>query len=563
MDPTGIRAVIRSKRLESRTLSVVPGEKYGDGTGKPEACFVSIVKTCSASEFPDYSERFPFRSLISEASSVKKPARPHSRSKSSSEKNAYGQPAEESVRLGDFSCGRMLAWYALQTFDQTGKFVSDTMNDVDSEHSLSGSERGLAVDLASGVLRRRRTLDTVLEALLTRPRTNVESDLWTLLQMGVWQLLFARTPDHAAVDTTVNLTRKVGRERWSGFANGVLRNVTRLVTEEEQESPGTNAVPLVDGKYRLLNQDVFPDPFTERAAYAAAAFSMPPALAKRWTQRLPEATLWKACFYGLRIPSIILRVNRLKATVQQVLAAFNEAGVQVEPGLDDWSLKLASAANLRKLPGYEEGWWSVQDEAAMHAVQMLNPVEGEEILDLCAAPGGKTVQLAEISHDKASITACDISEGRLNRVHDSIDRLQLNSITVLKISTDGSDLPEGPFDAVLVDVPCSNTGVLARRPEARWRFKEGDVLELVQLQARLLMTAFDVVKPGGRIVYSTCSIEPEETIELIEGLQEHVPAFQVKEQKMLLPGQPADGAYCALIVRAPEATETDPQNTSL
>lgn len=493
----------------------------------------------------------------SETSSVKKRARSQSLSKSSShsgassDKNAYGQPVEESVRLGEFSCGRMLAWYALQTFDQTGKFVSDTMNDVDSEHSLSGSERGLAVDLASGVLRRRRTLDTILEALLTRPRTNVESDLWTLLQMGVWQLLFARTPDHAAVDTTVNLTRKVGRGRWSGFANGVLRNVTRLISsEEEQDSPAANAVPLTNGKYRMLNQDVFPDPFTERAAYAAAAFSMPPALANRWTQRLPEITLWKSLFHGLQIPSVILRVNRLKATVQQVLAAFEEAGVQVELGLDDWSLKLASAANLRRLPGYEEGWWSVQDEAAMHAAQMLNPVEGEKILDLCAAPGGKTVQLAELSQDKAEITACDISEGRLKRVYESVERLQLDSVTVQQISADGSDIPAGPFDAVLVDVPCSNTGVLARRPEARWRFKEGDLPELIHLQATLLMTAYDVVKPGGRIVYSTCSIEPEETTELLHFLQERVPALKVVRQRMMLPGQPADGAFCAVIFRA-------------
>lgn len=456
------------------------------------------------------------------------------------------------MRLDDFSCGRMLAWYALQTFDQTGKFISDTLNDVDSEHSLSGSERGLAVDLASGVLRRRRTLDAILESLLTRPRTNVETDLWTLLQMGVWQLLFARTPDHAAVDTTVNLTRKVGRARWSGFTNGILRNVTRLVTEGEQDVPAKNAVPLTDGKFRLLNQDVFPDPFTERAAYASAAFSMPEGLAHRWANRLPEVALWKACFYGLQIPQIILRVNRLKTTVQEVQAAFEEAGIKVEPGLDDWSLKLASAANLRKLPGYAEGWWTVQDEAAMHAAQLLNPMAGEKILDLCAAPGGKTVQLAELSGDQASITACDISAGRLNRVHDSIDRLQIQSVTVQQISTDGSDLPAGPFDAVLVDVPCSNTGVLARRPEARWRFRASDLPELVQLQAKLLMTAFDLVKPGGRIVYSTCSIEPEETTVLIELLQERVPAFQVQQQKMQLPGHPADGAFSALIVRGPD-----------
>lgn len=480
---------------------------------------------------------------------MKKRSRSHGRKKDSHSTGAYGQPLDESVRLDDFSCGRMLAWYALQTFDQTGKFVSDTLNDQDREHSLSAAERGLAVDMASGVLRRRATLDAVLESLLTRPRANVENDLWTLLQMGVWQLLFARTPDHAAVDTTVNLSKKVGRARWSGFANGILRNVTRLVTDEIQEQPAANAVPIAEGQFQVLNQEIFPNPVTERAAYTAAAFSMPNALAKRWAERLSESTLWQACFYGLKIPGIVLRVNCLRATVQQVQNAFAEAGVDVEPGQDDWSLRLKSAANLRQLPGYDDGWWSVQDEAAMLAAQLLNPMPGEKILDLCAAPGGKTIQLAELSGDQASIVACDLSEGRLRRVQESVDRMRLESVEIHQVAADGSDIPEGPYDAILVDVPCSNTGVLARRPEARWRFREADLPELIELQARLLMIAFDKLKPGGRIVYSTCSIEPEETSQLVELFEQKVAALSVKEQRMQMPGQPADGAFCALIER--------------
>jgi 16S rRNA (cytosine967-C5)-methyltransferase len=215
----------------------------------------------------------------------------------------------------------------------------------------------------------------------------------------------------------------------------------------------------------------------------------------------------------------------------------------------DGSIHLDQSVRLETLPGYTEGLWSVQDAAAMSASSLLDPKPGEHILDMCAAPGGKTTHLAELSHDQAHITACDVATGRLQRVLDNAARLQLTSITPQLIGKDGNSLPDGPFDAVLVDVPCSNTGVLNRRPEARWRSDESALRELVILQTRLLLEACDRVRPGGRVVYSTCSLESEENRGVVDTVLSALKDFHLERDILHLPGQPADGAYQALLIR--------------
>ena len=232
--------------------------------------------------------------------------------------------------------------------------------------------------------------------------------------------------------------------------------------------------------------------------------------------------------------------------MQSQLAA---AGLEVTPGNFDAALWIGGGGDLRQWPGYEEGRWSVQDESAMHASALLAPMAGERILDLCAAPGGKTAHLAELSGGQAEITACDVSPQRLRRIEHTVERLQLPNVVTKLIDRTNPGLEDDSFDAVLVDVPCSNSGVLARRPEARWRFREVDLPELIQLQTRLLLTAASAVKPGGRIVYSTCSIEPDETTTLLEDVTRGIRGLSLVEDHLDLPGSPADGAFRALLVK--------------
>ncbi|MDA1229703.1 MAG: hypothetical protein O2856_02925 [Planctomycetota bacterium] len=445
--------------------------------------------------------------------------------------------------------GRIFAFAVLQEFDQSDRFIQEIMADLDERHSLSSSDRSLALDVAAGVVRRGRTLDVVIQSRITRPRHKVEPDLWRVLRIGAYQLLFSRTPDHAAVDSTVDLCRLLDRPRWTGFVNGVLRGIGRLLSEELATGPSTTSLPTSGGQWRSLNEAILPDPKTFRSQYFADAFSLPQVLAERWTSRLAENELLAACFHSIDSKGTSLRVNSLRANRDDVLHALIDAGCKATSGTLDCSIHLEQSPRLETLPGYSDGLWCVQDEAAMSASLLLAPQPGESILDLCAAPGGKTTHLAELSGDKATIVACDVANGRLHRIRENAARLHLTSIHPKVIPKDGRDLPAGPFDAVLVDVPCSNTGVLNRRPEARWRFDRHGLEELVVLQTRLLLQACELVRIGGRVVYSTCSMEPEENRGVVDAILLARKDFRLETEIHHLPGLPADGAYQALLIR--------------
>ena len=448
-----------------------------------------------------------------------------------------------------FVNGRVLAYAVLQEFDRSDRFIQDIFADFESRHRLSPADRALAVDVASGVVRRLRTLDVLIESRLTRPRHNVEPDLWRVLRVGVQQLVFSRTPDHAAVDSTVELCRLLGRDRWTGFVNGILRSVGRMLTDQEIDAPSQSSVPLVSGRWRVLNAPVFPDPTRALPEFIASAFSLPDELAARWCRRMESHDLLTTCFHSVTPPATTLRVNQLRSTRDQMLRAFEAADVPCRPGANGSSVLLETFARLESLPGYSNGLWSVQDEAAMVASELMAPQPGERILDLCAAPGGKSTHLAELSRDQAVIFACDVARNRLQRIAENAGRLQLDSLRAVLIGKDGSGIPDGPFDAVLVDVPCSNTGVLNRRPEARWRCTEQSLRELALLQHDLLRIACERVSPGGRVVYSTCSLEPEENRSVVDAVLAERPDMHLESDRLHLPGQPSDGAYQALLRR--------------
>jgi 16S rRNA (cytosine967-C5)-methyltransferase len=214
------------------------------------------------------------------------------------------------------------------------------------------------------------------------------------------------------------------------------------------------------------------------------------------------------------------------------------------------AVRLGEPMPIREVPGYDAGWFSVQDESAMRVASALAPVPGSTVLDLCAAPGGKATHLAELMEDRGRIIACDVDEHRLQTVKTLAQRLGLESIETCRIDPQrGQGLPPGPFDAVLVDVSCSNTGVLGRRPEVRWRLRPDDLRHLLPLQTRLLRLAAERVKPGGMLVYSTCSIEPEENRQVVEAVQKALPDLHREVEEEAVPGRPADGGYWARLRR--------------
>ncbi|MBA3312054.1 MAG: 16S rRNA (cytosine(967)-C(5))-methyltransferase RsmB [Planctomycetota bacterium] len=444
---------------------------------------------------------------------------------------------------------RELAYVVLKDWKPKGTFAGDRLEALLRRREVSPQDRRLAMELVFGVIRRQATLDTLIAPHVSRPRRDVEVPLWMLLRLGTYQLTFlSGMADHAAVNETVELAKRAN-VRWGGFVNAVLRKVAGSLTDDVLSTPTADGIPLADGRFRLATSKVFPEPDEDPAGYFAEAFSFPNWLAKRWAERFDVEDLFRLGKHFDAPPRTTIRVNRTKSTAAQMLQEIRAAGLKAKPGTHPDAIRFADSTRVDELPGFASGQVTVQDETAMYAATLLEPKAGQRVLDLCAAPGTKSTHLAEIMNDVGEIIAADVSNERLKRVRENIARIGLKSITPVTIGEDGSGLPEGEFDGVLVDVPCSNTGVLGKRPEARWRITPNDLVELPVKQTRLLSLALDRVRSGGRVVYSTCSIEPEENEQVVQAALSQRDGFAVVESRLHHPGDSADGGFQVVIVK--------------
>lgn len=500
---------------------------------------------------------------------------------------------------------RQLAFSILEEFKRTGTFVSQLLEErLDGQRRdfvrrpplgrqvksrTKSSDRGSArpahktplsrVDrrfvslLVNGVVRRGLTLDSILKTYVSRNPMQVEPELWTLLQIGVYQVVLTTgIPRHAAVGETVELARWWGQPQWCGFLNGVLRSIAEDVTMEFVDDPAPDNVPIetrvvptdpadstnVWGRpqvrFRRVGKEVFPSFDEHPTAYVSAAFGIPLWLADRWSERFGTEELVNLAMWFERHQSLTLRINRRHGTPQEFIEKITselaaEDSLTCVPGGRPESVQYDGSCRIVDLPGFSEGEFTVQDETAMAASELLAPQPGESVLDLCAAPGTKTTHLAELMNNDGRIIAADIDGRRIRRIEENATRLGLSIIEPLRIPEDLSDVPNGPFDAALVDVPCSNTGVLGKRPEVRTRLQPTEIEELATLQLRLLEAAASQIRRGGRLVYSTCSIEPEENSGVISSFLKAHEDFEEVETHDFIPGRPSDGGFQALLRR--------------
>jgi 16S rRNA (cytosine967-C5)-methyltransferase len=293
----------------------------------------------------------------------------------------------------------------------------------------------------------------------------------------------------------------------------------------------------------------FPSPESDFARHVAAAFSLPEWLAVRWLERYGQDELIRLAAWFTTPAGVSLRVNRLRATRNGALEQLRSAEIAAIRGEQDDAIRLAEHVRIEQLPGFAGGLFSVQDESSQAAIGLLDPQPGERVLDLCAAPGGKSAAIAERMENQGAVVAADIDTTRVELIGRGAERLGLTIIEPLVVRPDSSDVPAGPFDRILLDVPCSNTGVLGKRPEARWRISETGIAELAAVQSSLLEAALGRLAKGGRLVYSTCSIEPEENGRIIErALAQHGEVKLLRELHHR-PGIPGDGGYQALLER--------------
>jgi len=460
---------------------------------------------------------------------------------------------------GQGPSARTAALEALRHVDSGAGFLRDELHALFDRLRLAPRDRALATQLAAGTLRHRRTLGLVLGHVrgAAGRAGSIQPALREVLELGAFQLLFLdRVPAYAAVHEAVEAARRASRgprgAKSSGFVNAMLRGVQRLVAGRQTEgAPARDALPHPEGGVVRLREPVLPDPADGLAPYLGAAYSYPDWLVARWLAALGDRTE-DVCRWGNRRPRVFARINpSASGAAEAGPGAGSEALAALPAGPRPGCVDLSGLAAEALEALLAAGAVTVQDPSAMAPVEALAPVPGETVLDLCASPGTKTTQIAEALGGRGCLVACDRSEAKLDPLRRVVASRALANVHVCLAQEADAAAPPGGFDAALVDAPCSNTGVLARRPEARWRLRPDDLAELPTVQGRLLERAAGLVRPGGRLVYATCSLQPEENEGVVHAFLGAHADWRQGPSELVRPGPDGDGAFWALLGRAP------------
>ncbi len=415
---------------------------------------------------------------------------------------------------------------------------------VAARHGLDERDERLLRRLVGTEVRRRATLRAIVRAFAT---TKVKPELALHAHLGLVQLLFLdRVPDHAALSETGAAVGQTLGQSKVRVVNAILRAVLRARRAGASGDPRRDLV----GRDLHLDRAVFHDPGAHPLLWAEDALSMPAPLVKRWSARVGSERALALAAYFLREPALALRVERAEerdALVQELAAA----DVPARPGAHPRSLLVAGehAHDALASEAFRAGRLSVQGEHALAAAELLEARAGERVLELCAAPGGKSLVMARAG---ARVVAGDLSPRRLLALCSGARRLGLaDAVACFAGDGAGALAPDARFDGVLVDAPCSNTGVLGARPAARWRFGPARLRALVALQARLLAEGAARVRPGGRLVWSTCSLEPEENARAVRGFLAGAAGWRLEQELDAWPSAagPLDGGYAARLRR--------------
>ncbi len=401
---------------------------------------------------------------------------------------------------------RQLALRILCRVETAGAFADQLIAAVVAERELSSQARAFLRELSYGVLRWRNRLDWTLGRVSSRPLETLTPAIRNLLRLGAYQLNFMdRIPPYAAVNEMVQLAKQIDHAGVAAYVNAVLRAV--------QRHRGTLSPPQAQ-------EDLL--------GYLTITQSHPRWLVDRWLDRYgPQQTI-AMCHANNMRPPLVVRVNLLRTTRERLLDSLTADGCEAEPcRYAPDGVLIVSHSPLDQLQSYREGWFTVQDEAAILCGYLLAPQPGERVLDACAAPGGKATHAAERMADQGEILCLDYSHQRLHLVEVNAQRLGLKCLRYLVVDAERFEA-EHPFDRILVDAPCSSLGVLRRHPDAKWRKGPELIAVMARQQTTLLAWLSRLVKPAGLLLYVTCSTEAEENQRIVQAFLDRHPNYELE-----------------------------------
>ena len=412
---------------------------------------------------------------------------------------------------------RKLALETLIKIEKDGAYANLALNAGFEKQEFSEQDRAFVTALVQGVMRNRSFIDQQIQTVSKEPLAKMQPLLRNLLRLAVFQLdNLSETPEHAVLDTSNRLARALGHEGLVRYTNGVLRTYLRKKQKGESDKSGSESVEQ-----------------SEDPASLSIRYSLPVWLIEKWNVYYGKEETRALLEWTKKEPGFTVRVSEVNVEPQTMLDIMNKNNFAARAGHLVPSCLVFEGADggksfrgsPAKLPGFEDGFFVVQDEAAAFVSLVVAPQKGETIVDLCAAPGGKTVHLSEMLENTGRVVAVDKHESRLKLVKDAQLKQGLENLET--VAADGREFQLNRLaDRVLVDAPCSGTGVINRRTDIRTNRDQKDIQELTALQKDLLANAATLVKPGGVLVYSTCSLEPEENIQVIEWFLKENPQFK-------------------------------------
>jgi len=379
------------------------------------------------------------------------------------------------------------------------------------QYYLSTQNRAFVYEIVQGTLRWHQKLAWTLEQFFSGDYQKSPLTIRNILESSLYQIFYlTRTPDYAAVNEAVNLAKKLKGSFWARRVNAVLRTVIRQHSELKAPSIETEPVKAI-----------------------SVIHSHPEWLVERWINRFGSETTQQLCHFNNQKPRLSIRVNRLVTSPEKLFSDLTQQGltVQCSPHLTDF-LRADQLPVLTDFDLFQQGHFSIQDESAGLAVQLLASKPAEIIADLCAAPGGKTTYIAELSNDQAFIVALDNVWERLKLIRENKNRLRLKNIHF--VLGDAKTFSAREISKLLLDVPCSGSGVLAKRTDLRWQRTLTDLHQLQHLQRQLIRNAATLLPKNGVLVYSTCTIEPEENEEIIESFLAEFPNFELEDPRQFV-----------------------------